>query len=214
MLAATATCGYRLTSPFSGLPLGLLLQPYCAHSCSHFLNRSGCSEWAELHVSPCSKATAGPLLAGAWQAGENSDRYPQASIQPWTSIGSTEGRWLLGFCHILGFYGAESSLATERWAGDKLTRPVKIFWWPCQHKQAGALPPPSHPRAAWVAVPATGGYWLPHGWLWPHGWPCWHGQPGRRSRRVGSMGRGSGRGRPAKKSIKMQPNVLLIPRLF
>ena len=59
-----APASYRLTFPLlcdliwtqvRSLPL----QPHCAHSCSHSLNQSGCSERAELHLSLCDRGTAG-----------------------------------------------------------------------------------------------------------------------------------------------------------
>lgn len=65
-----APASYCLTSPFFWDPLwtpvrSLLLQPHCAHSCSHFLNQSGCSGRAQLHLSLCDQGTAGSLL---WSA--------------------------------------------------------------------------------------------------------------------------------------------------
>jgi len=62
-----APASYRLTFPLlcdliwtqvRSLPL----QPHCAHSCSHSLNQSGCSERAELHLSLCDRGTAGSSL--------------------------------------------------------------------------------------------------------------------------------------------------------
>lgn len=110
-----------------------------------------------------------------------------------------------GFVTFLGFKELRSARLPRGEPGVKITCPAKIFWWWCQHKQAGALPPPSHPGAASCqplclcscAWARWHGWLCWHEWLWPHGWLCQPGQPGRGWCRVGRGGRGGGRGSPA-----------------
>lgn len=149
-----------------------MLQPYRAHSCSHVPNRSGCSGWA-VTCEPLWLGTAGSSLAGAWQANGNCDRQPQPSIQPWTSISSTEDWGCLGFVVFLGFI----ELRVPKLLGVKITSPVKIFWQPCQLKEAGALPSPCHPGAASCQPPCLCSCPLGRG-VRLQGWVCWHGWPG------------------------------------
>lgn len=122
-----APASYCLASPFFWDPLwtrvrSLLLQPHCAHSCSHFLNQSGCSGRAQLHLSLCDQGTAGSLLwsAPCWSG----KRWPislahcsSPEVHP-----LHHGSLALEVCQVLGFYGAESSPRGE--PGVKVTCPV------------------------------------------------------------------------------------------